>query len=286
MIETYAFLAMFTVQILALSVLFPARLIRYVRVKDAEFPDAVYEKLYPGIDRQLASNRFWNRFRAAHTVIAVLGLVLLGWMLGNMQLLGSAKAIMFPVFYFLLQLVPLLFLAFIGIRNASLLRPSMQERKRTAVLQRRGLFDFVSPPRVVVEVVIYLLFAAFMVYLMYFASNPIPKVIGYQMLGAVTLGFMLQAGWLYWRMYGRKVPMESDADRMRSTGVDARNSIYGTAFTVVLISLVITLPRLGMQGWLPFTLSAFFVIVAIHMSSRLSAAMHQPRADRVAFNGN
>lgn len=276
MIEGYAFLAMFTVQILAFSVLFPARLIKYARAKDAEFPDNVYEKLYPGTDRQVASQRFWTRFRAAHMVIAVLGLVLLGWMLSNMQLLGQAKANMFPVFYFLLQVLPMFFLAFYGFRQVTLLRTSLQERKRTAVLQRRGLFDFVSPLRVIIEGLIYLLFVAFMLYLMYAAKDPISKTVGYQMLGAVTLGFVLQACWLYWRMYGKKVPLETDADRMRSTGVQAKGSVFGTLLTVVVVCLILTLPRLGLQAWLPFTLSTFFVIVSLQFFWNLTVVTRQP----------
>jgi len=270
MFEAYAFLAMFTVQILAFSVLFPARLIGYARVKEAEFPDAVFEKLYPGIDRQLASQRFWTRFRAAHRVVAVLGLVLLGWMLGNVQVLGQARAIMFPVFYFLLQVSPMFFLAFYGLRQITVLRPSLQVPRRTAVLQRRGLFDFVSPLRVILEVSIYFLFVAFMLYLMYVTKDPIPALIGYQMLGAVTFGFVLQACWLYWRMYGRKVPLETDAERMRTTGLQAKGSVFGTLLTVVLVCLVITLPRLGLQGWLPFTLSTFFVIVSLQFFRNLN----------------
>ena len=272
MIEVYAFLAMFTLQILTFSVLFPARLIKYARVKDAEFPDAVFEKLYPGIDRQVASERFWTRFRIAHMVIAVLGLVLLGWLLGNAQILGQAKATLFPVFYFLLQVSPMIFLAFYGFRQIKVLRPSLQERKRTAVLQRRGLFDFVSPLRVFLEASIYLLFVAFMFYLMYIAKDPIPKFIGYQMLGAVTFGFVLQACWLYWRMYGRKVPLETNAERLRTTGLQAKGSVFGTLLTVVLVGLVLTLPRLGLQGWLPFTLSTFFVIVSLQFFRSLNLA--------------
>jgi len=275
MIEVYAFLAMFTVQILAFSVLIPARLIKYSRAKDAEIPDAVYAKLYPGIDRQMAGKRFWSRFRAAHIVIAVLGLGLLVWMLSNMQLLGQTKAVMFPVFYFLLQVLPMFFLAFIGIRNITVLRTSLQERKRTAILKRRRLFDFVSPLRLILEVLVYLLFVAFMLYLMYVAKNPIQKDIGYQMLAAITLGFALTQGWLFWRVYGRKVPLESDADRMHSTGVQAKGSVYGTVLSVMLVCLVITLPRLGLQTWLPFTLSTFFVILSLQFFRALTVENRQ-----------
>jgi hypothetical protein len=273
MLEAYAFLAIFTVQILAFSVLFPVRLINLVQLKEAEYPEGTFEKLYPGVDRERASRRFWARYRVANLLIAAFGLGLSGWLLGNLPLLGQARAITFPVFYFLLQLSPLLFLAFTGIRKLAALRSALRERKRTAVLQRRGLFDFVSPWRVALEVSIYFLFVAFMLYLMYVAQDPIPLPVGFQMLGAVTLGFAFEAWWLYSRLYGRKVPLETRADRMRWTGLEARGSIYGTMLTVALVSLVILLPRLGLGGWLPFTLSAFFVLVALQLTRRLALAM-------------
>lgn len=115
-----------------------------------------------------------------------------------------------------------------------------------------------------------------MLYLMYVAKNPIQKDIGYQMLAAITLGFALTQGWLFWRVYGRKVPLESNADRMHSTGVQAKGSVYGTVLGVMLVCLVITLPRLGLQAWLPFTLSAFFVILSLQFFRALTVANRQP----------
>jgi len=280
MIEIYAFLGMFAVQVVAMSVLFPTRLINYARAKDAEYPDEVFATLYPGVDRQIATTRFWNRFRAAHLTIAVVGFVLLAWMASNMDFLAQARATLFPVLYFLLQLLPLLFLVVIAIRHIPRLRTSLQAPRRTAVLKPRRLFDFVSPLRVFVEVSIYLLLVAFMLYLMYAAKDPISKFIGYWMLGAATLGLAGEAAFLYWRMYGRKVPLETDEDRMHSTVLQANGTVYGTLLTVVLIAAVLLLPRLGLLAWLPFTMSAFFVVVALQLSWRLRVVVRQAQAAR------
>ena len=278
MIEIYAFLGMFAIQVVAMSVLFPTRLAHFARAKDAEYPDEVFATLYPGVDRQLATTRFWNRFRAAHLAIAVVGFVVLAWMSINMEFLAQAKASLFPVLYFLLQLLPLLFLVFVAIRNMPRLRTLPQAPRRTAVLKRRWLFDFVSPLRIILQVSIYLLFVAFMLYLMYGAKDPISKFIGYWMLGAATLGLAGDAAFLYWRMYGKKVPLETDVDRMHSTVLQANGTVYGTLLTVVLTGAVLMLPRLGLQAWLPFTLSTFFVVVALQFSWRLRVVKSQPPA--------
>ena len=58
MIEAYAFLAAFTVQILAMSVLYPAWFISYVRVQATSFPAERFAQLYPGVDLSHAQSAF------------------------------------------------------------------------------------------------------------------------------------------------------------------------------------------------------------------------------------
>ena len=76
MIEAYAFLAAFTVQILVLSVLHPAWFTRDARAKG--------EAQLPGWDRK-SRERFLSVYRAVNAGIAVLGLVLLGWLFSLMR---------------------------------------------------------------------------------------------------------------------------------------------------------------------------------------------------------
>jgi hypothetical protein len=263
MIEIYAFFAMFTLQILGLSVVFPARFIQYTRAKAAEYPAEAFASLYPGVDPLVATEKLLARFRIAHGIIAVAGFVLLGWMVANAPPLTGVKMMIFPLSFLMLQMLPMLFLAVTGFRQIAMLRSVSVERKRKAVLQPRGLFDLISPLRAAVEVAIYVAFVAFVLYLMYVVAKPIPASLGYPLIGAATAGLVLQAAFLYWRLRGRKVPLESPADRMRTTGVQAKHSVYGTLATVVFMSLVILLPRLGLQDWLPFALSTFLVFVAL-----------------------
>src|ERR1700691_4964911 len=86
MIATYAFLGMFTIQILTGSVVGPALFIRRVRADAASFPVERFTKLrFPGIDPKLSAERFATRQRALNTGIAVLGLLLLGWLFTYMR---------------------------------------------------------------------------------------------------------------------------------------------------------------------------------------------------------
>src|SRR5687767_8453936 len=85
MIEAYAFLAVFTLQILAISVLIPSWFIRYVRVQAARLSAERLALLYPGVDIGQAQERFLKQYRALTTGIAVLGLLLLGWLFSYMR---------------------------------------------------------------------------------------------------------------------------------------------------------------------------------------------------------
>ncbi len=151
MIETYAFLAMFTIQILVGSVVGPTLVIRRVQPKVAKLPVARFAKLFPGVDRNSSGKRFATRYRTLNLGIAVTGLFLLGWLFIHVGYADwsedrtGEKVVWLLTLYFLVQVAPGAFVGWKAGRSMKALKASLAERKRKAVLQRRGLFDFVSP---------------------------------------------------------------------------------------------------------------------------------------------
>ena len=281
MIEAYAFLVMFTVQILAMSVLYPAWFVRFTRMKmENYYADERFAQLYPGTERT-GVERFLTRYRALNMGIAVLGLLLLGWMYsytrrpdwddGPVETLAGM--------YFVLQVLPLLLVAFLSLRsNKKALRNSTPDVKRKASLQRRGVFDFVSPFVVSIAVLGYFLYAAFV---MYIEQHPFQAFAGaFINIGVVTLVYALNAFIVYMRLYGRKSdPLETRADRVRMTGVTVKASVYTCIAVVVFISLNFTLVLLDLQRWEPFAQSIFLVICTLLGSMGLTAAPRRPVAD-------
>jgi hypothetical protein len=262
MIEAYAFLAMFTVQILMMSVLFPAWLAKAARAKAAEFPAERFTQLYPGIDHGQVRERYLRRYRIANAVIVVLGLVLMGGLFNYLQRLdwddGPVEAL--AGVYFLVQASPLLLAAVLSVRYSKVLE-SLLENKRKASLQRRGLFDFVSPFAVFLAVLSYFLFAA---YVLYIARDPFPGFAGPLVnVGLMTLVYASQAFGVYWLLYRKRPePLESTASRVHTMGVGARGCVYMCIACAVNLSINFTLVRLDMQRWEPFAQSAFFVFAA------------------------
>jgi hypothetical protein len=286
MIEAYAFFAVFPLQILAASVLYPAWFIRYIRRQTTSIPAERLAQMYPDVDIDLARERFVTRYRALHAGIIVLGLLLLGWLFNYMRRPdwddGPVEALV--TVYFMMQfLVPLSLVIWAGVRFNKAHPGPVLESKRKATLQRRGLFDFISPFAVGLAVLSYFLFAAFVLYIQ---RDPFPGFQGYLTLGIITLGFAVQAFVVYVVLYGKKAnPFETHEGRLRSIGLIVRCCVYSCIAVVVFLSINFTLVLLDLQRWEPFALSVFYVVSAILSVMGMIAPPRQPEANGPGSGG-
>jgi hypothetical protein len=286
MIEAYAFLAAFTVQILVMSVLLPFWFISYVRARAASIPAERLAQLYPGVDVGHAQQRFLTQYRVVTTSIAVLGLLLLGWLFSYLRrpTWDEGKVDVLVLVYFLAAyMLPLVRYSWVGVRFNKEHKRSLPEGKRIAILQRRGLLDFVSPFIVCVAVSSYFLFAAFVIYL---RQHAFPGFAGLISLGAVTLVYALNAFVVYMTLYGKKSnPFETHAGRLHTIGLTVKSSIYSCIVIVVYLSLNFSLRLLDLKRWEPFALSMFFVICALVASMGFAAPLRKPEADELDSDG-
>jgi magnesium-transporting ATPase (P-type) len=284
MIEAYAFLGAFTVQILTTSVLYPAWFIRYVRVQTTRLPVERLAQLYPGVDLARVQERFLTRYRALTTGLAVLGSLLLVWLYSYMRRPDwddGLVQILVTVYFMAAHLLPLGLLIWLGVRfDKEHKRALPPEGKRTAVLQRRGLFDFISPFAVALAVLSYFLFAAFVMYL---RNHPFPGFAGLITLGAVTLVYALNALLVYKMLYGRdRNPLKTPAGRQHAIAVTVKSSVYTCIAVVGFLSLNFTLVLLDLKRWGPFVLSVFFVICALLACISVMTSRRQAAAKEIA----
>ena len=264
MIEVYLFLGMFTAQILGMSVLYPVRLTRLIRTALKNVPAERLAELYPGVDVGQAHERFLARYRAANTVVVVLGLLLLGWLISYMQRPnwdGGAVGGMCTA-YWLLQLSPIILIAWFTIRFNKVHRRLLPEAKRKAILQRRGLFDFVSPFTVLLAILAYFQFVAFMFYV---ARHPFPGFGGpFANIGIVSLGYILLGTFVMYVLYGRKRdPLQTHADRMRMIRGVANFYAWMLILSPISVSLSIAQKLLDLETWGPFAGTVFFLILTL-----------------------
>ena len=260
MIEIYVFLAMFTIQILLGSVLSPTWLIRRVRVNVASSAER-FATLFPGVDHNLSIERFATRYRALNTGIAVLGLLLLGWLFIHMRRAdwNQGKVPLLLTGYLLAQMVPL---ALISIKAARINKAyKAAGGKRKAVLERRALFDFISPFMVILAVLSYLLFAALVLYI---RQHPFPGFGGLTNLAIITPGYAFNALLVYGCVYGRnRNPVATHAERLFAMGVIVKMCVYTCIAVTVFASLTLTLSLLRLKRWELVAISVFFVIITL-----------------------
>jgi MFS family permease len=262
--ESYAFMLVFALQILAFSVLHPTLLIRYLKVKAAEYPPERFPQLYTGVFGN--TQRFVSIYRALNSVVAMVGAGLLAWLFVYMQRPEWRWPTVFisTIGYFIVQFLPLVWLVVIGIKQIAAFQKLPQEPRRKAVLQRRGLFDFVSPTVVIVALLVVVAFIAFMIHAIHFRVPAIKASTGYFILGVVMLSFVLSGMWTYKAVYGKKLnPFESHADRMHTIGLGVRGTFYTGIAVDVYLPILFTLELSGLQSWMPIAQSGFLGVFAL-----------------------
>jgi MFS family permease len=267
MIEAYAFLAVFTVQVLAMSVLYPARFSRYVRQQAACLPVERLAQLFPDVDLDLARERFLARFRTVNAGIAILGLLLLVWLFSYMRPgWNETPVIALISTYFVLQILPLVFVAWLGFRFNITHRHSLVEAKRKATLQRRGLFDFISPAVVVLAILGYVLFVMFVLYVQ---PKPLP---GFALIGVLTLSYAFVAFVTFRAIYGKSInPLETQAGRVHRIGLTVKVNVYSCIICAAFFAFAFTVDLLDLKRWVPLAQSACLLITSLFCLMSLSA---------------
>ena len=278
MIEAYAFCATFTVEVLAISVLIPAWLLRTFRVKAASYADERLAQLYPGIDARQVLKRFLSQYRVLTSGLAVFGLLLLGWQIsaaGRADWDEGRAGLVSTGYFFVAFGLP----AFLCVRLAARFSKERgpAEGKRTAILQRRGLFDFVSPFTVFAAILIYFLYAAFLIYLV---RHPFPGFAGFFInIGAVTLAYMVIAVCVYITLYGKKSPLETHAGRQHTIGLAVKGFVYSGIVMIMSISLSHTFRLLDLKSWEPFAGCVFWAIFAVLSFMGFASPLRKPEEE-------
>ena len=187
--------------------------------------------------------------------------------------------------YFLLQMSPLALTALYAfVRYHKLLMQPSQESKRKATLQRRGLFDFVSPFVVYFAVLSYFLFVVYGIWLdLYIYDNTSLSRHCLKAIVSVTLVYALNAFVIYKYLYGRKNPLVTHEGRVHTIGVTVKAGVYGSIAIAWFISIFGTLGQPGLQEWRPFALSRLFRCHRASRSHGLDRAAAQAGSGRARF---
>jgi hypothetical protein len=256
MIEVYLFHVMFAVQILVVSILLPRRLQQRVRQQLARTP--------PDPRGMETVERTLGRYRLANIVIAVIGLILMGSLFSYMRRAdwddGPVEAM--TTLYLLLQFLPLAVLAFIEAHLKKLLRSAWSGDRRKATLQRRGLFDFVSPVAVVLTLLCYPLIVALILYIQ---RDPFEGFAGHYLnISIVTMGYAVTAFFVHYFMYRKKNnPLQTHAEHMQEIGLAVKAVVYSCLGGVLALMTNFSMVLLDRQRLEPLAQIIYFVVIAL-----------------------
>lgn len=262
MIEVYLFYPVFLAQILILSVVHPNTLARRVFAVMEEHPPETYPGLYPYAPVFCARLLRWYRW--LNYAIAAVGLVFLAWFSRYMQKPGWDDG---PVetlvsLYFFIQIIPMILGSWVLHSFNRMLRKTVDNPRKTASLERRRLFDFVSPTVVLITA---LLYAAFLVYLLYLHQRPFPGFAGFAVnLMVITLLYIWTFGLVYFKLFGKKAhPFQSRSEKHFAIEVTIKIAVYSCLASTVFLALNFTLVKLDLQSFEPLAISLFFVVCAL-----------------------
>lgn len=278
MIEMYGFIAAFTAQIIFYSVLGPLRLIDVLREQILRF---IVEQSPPvdplavaRVDRRLRLLR-WLGLGTALIGVALL-VAMIRYMLRPDWTDGPLEAIV-PA-YFGIQILPTLLAAGTASRFHRVLKQSMPAQKRKALLQPRGLFDFVPRSAVALAGLVYLLY---LVLLAYIERHPFPGFAGLP-VNAALVAFMYAAMAIAIYITMRSMsssPLQGQEARMRSVGLAVKVSVYACIVGVLNISMNMTLILLDQQRWEPAFASIGLILIGVMTRAALKEQLRIPVAE-------
>ena len=249
------FAIVFMGQIALISHYFPRQMLARLGWLLDTHPPADYPRLY--VHALEYYQKAQSRFRLLNRGIAIIGLLILGWILAGH---GSANdgerasiSDAWPAAYALLQFMPLILLEFAGFRQFRMMREANSCSTRKASLAPRRLFDLVSPARVAITVALFVVAVVFNFYAHDFDFSLRQDAM--QMTLAMVLANGVMAATAGWAAFGRKQdPYQATADRVHQI----RANLHSVLNVSMLISVFITL-KIVAEVWKLESLDAVFM---------------------------
>lgn len=261
MIEVYLFYLAFLGQIVLLSVIHPRRIIARSHALMRKFPYEEYRNLYIWSPDEAESKT--RIYRWINRVIVVIGLVFLAGFVRYMSKPGwdDGPVESLVCLYFFLQLIPIVAVAMAIQKLNGNLQKIVPETTKTAQLQRRSVFDFISPVVVIITALLYPLFVGFVIYI---NQNPFSGFAGLVNLVAISLLYLWAIALVYFKVYGKKSnPLQSHGEWMFEIGLTVKVAVYSCLFGTVFLGLNFVLVILDQQSLEPLATTIFFVLCAL-----------------------
>lgn len=269
------FYIVFLSQIFLISIYYPTIVRRRVLYVLDNYPPARYPKLYPkpldAYADETSKQRLHN-YRNVNYVIAAVGLMILSAMVASgyrPDVKGGDE--IFVLMYFFLQMGSLLFPGLREFKQLRLMREAFAAgTMRTANLNPRRLFDFISPVYVAAAILLYVAWLVF-----YLSGKDLSApweaevYVSLLVITGVNLSF---AGMIARFLYGKKRnPHQAYEDQLKEIGLVVKSSVFTSIGMSIFLTTADAADRYGLEIFDPPIVSIFMqlcVLFGIGLSFR------------------
>ena len=250
MTDNGVFFIVFLAQIIFLSIYFPMKIIKRVKRVIKDYPAAQYPKLYAkSVDYYELGLKI---YQFINILILAIGFAVLAFLVVKDREVVEPIEGVFVLFYFMLQMSPFMLMELSSFSYFKQMRKLNLKKVKTADLQPRHLFDFISYQMIVFAVISNLLCITVVAYLDGFkiewGSDTVVLFI------TLLLANLLYALIIRLNISGKKInPLQSASDRLKQT-----KTVVNTLVTMSIIqSLFVMLIQVMDYYHLDFYRSTF-----------------------------
>lgn len=228
--NTLLFIAIFVCQIWLLSFYLPHRYTNRINYLLTHFPENEYPKLYPESEEKVKQVKVI--YLIMNYVIMVIGIAILcQFSLFDDTYQQSDKYMDgLPLFYGLLQYIPVAYLEIAGRNQLKLMRLTDKRTNRSASLTPRSLFNFI--PHWLIASVLFAFIASF-TFDLYVNDWHFTEKVTIKLASLIATNALF-AAIAYYHLYGKKCdPYQSDVDRQKVT----QHTIYSLSAISIFVSM-------------------------------------------------
>lgn len=253
----------FISQIFIISILIPVWVKKRISNRLESHPPDEYPKLYPISNQSIQFTL--KTFKLLNWGVVLFGLFILAATIisGSDELLNWDTQSMLTM-YFMIQMMPFINLGFSGFKYQQMMRQVSQPSLRTALLQPRGIPDFV-PKLFLIATLLTLLF--YIGTVIYVQENPFPGFVGYW-----NIVFVILTNAFYYFMIHRIIggkkndPHQSHEDRMIHTRLIVKLLALAAIMSNLFLTINLFLSVLELRHIGDIVQSLYFQFIALMMS--------------------
>lgn len=254
------FYLIFIVQICLVSWYFPMLFLIRMSTVLEKYPASEYPKLYIKSENSFRKKQI--KFDRVNRILLIVGFSLLSAIVMWDYKTTDELSPMIPWAYFMLQMMPMLWLEVSEYKYFKSMRNDNTSSKKAANIRPRHLFDFVS--KTMLSFVLIMMLIAFAIVLMRYglSSKAFVNII---IILATNVFFAVM---IYWTIYGKKQdPYQANKDRMQGIKVTVKSAVYVSIAVSIFLS-VHMLIKIYDVGFLQPTVMSLYCQLIVWFSAK------------------